>query len=288
MDAPNPTDQAQERDLDGLLSDLAALESLAENWPDQHKNAAKARGEAIDALNASAFRRLIRYLQSVPGMSRALREAAADEVVYTVLRRHGILKPSLHEQVDEALNSVRPALASHGGDVELVSVEETSVTVRFLGACDGCPASALTFYGGVKKAIQDKFPEIVEVKQAKGLGGGEGVEYASPFASFQKEGWTQVLKLDDINDGDTKIVECDGESILLTRLGEKVTCFKNACAHMGMAMDGGDIDEAIITCPYHGFKYSLDSGECLTAPEVQLQPHGVRVKGGQIEVRLTR
>ena len=57
---------------------------------------------------------------------------------------------------------------------------------------------------------------------------------------------------------------------------------------MGMAMDGGDIDDAIITCPYHGFQYSLESGECLTAPEVQLQPHGVRVKDGQIEVRLTR
>lgn len=288
MDGSNPSNHAEERDLKGLLSDLAALEALAEDWPDQHKNAAKARGEAIDALNAAAFRRLIRHLQSVPGMSATLREAAGDEVVYTVLRRHGILKPSLHEQVDEALNSIRPALASHGGDVELVSVEQTSVTVRFLGACDGCPASALTFYGGVKKAIQDKFPEIVEVKQAKGLGGGEGVEYASPFASFQKEGWTQALALNNLKDGQTEILEIDGESVLLTRLGEKVTCFKNACAHMGMAMDGGEIIDAIITCPYHEFQYSLDSGECLTAPEVQLQPHGVRVKDGQIEVRLTR
>ena len=288
MGDPNLSQTAEERDLSSLLSDLAALEALAENWPEQQKNAASARGEAIDALNAAAFRRLIQILQSVPGISSALREAAGDEVVYTVLRRHGILKPSLHEQVDEALNSIRPALASHGGDVELVSVEETSVTVRFLGACDGCPASALTFYGGVKKAIQDKFPNIVEVKQAKGLGGGEGVEYASPFANFQREGWTKAIALDEVLDGTTKVLEVDGESVILTRLGDKVTCFKNACAHMGMAMDGGDIDDAIITCPYHGFQYSLESGECLTAPEVQLQPHGVRVKDGQIEVRLTR
>ena len=123
MGDPNLSQTAEERDLSSLLSDLAALEALAENWPEQQKNAASARGEAIDALNAAAFRRLIRILQSVPGISSALREAAGDEVVYTVLRRHGILKPSLHEQVDEALNSIRPALASHGGDVELVSVE---------------------------------------------------------------------------------------------------------------------------------------------------------------------
>ena len=277
----------EERDLASMLSDLSALEALAKDWPDSQRNAALARGEAIEALNAAAFRRLIRHLQSVPGMTTALKEAVQDEVIYTVLRRHGILKPSLHEQVDAALDTIRPSLASHGGDVELVSVENTVVTVRFLGACDGCPASALTFYGGVKKAIQDKFPHITEVKQAKGLGGGAGVEYSSPFASYQKEGWTHALALDQLNDTETKILEIDAQSILITRLGDKVTCYKNACAHMGMAMDGGEIADGIITCPYHGFQYSLASGECLTAPEVQLQPHAVRVKDGQIEVRLT-
>jgi len=42
-----------------------------------------------------------------------------------------------------------------------------------------------------------------------------------------------------------------------------------------------------VTCPHHGFQYALDSGECLTTPQVQLQPHDVRVVGDRIEVRLT-
>ena len=284
----------KERDLNGLLSDLTALEALAHDWPAEQRNAAQARGEAIDALNAAAFRRLIRSLQAVPGMSAALREAAGDEIVYAVLRRHGILKPSLFEKIDQALDEIRPSLASHGGDVELVAVEETSVVVKFLGACDGCPASALTFYSGVKKTIQDKFPHITEVKQTKGLSsancqsGQSDVDHTSPFANFQKADWTPTIAFSAIQDRQTEIVEIDGESILLTRLADKITGFKNACAHMGMAMDGGEIEDGIITCPYHGFQYSLESGECLTAPEVQLQPHGVRVKDGQIEVRLTR
>ena len=280
--------EVQERDLSSMLSDIAALEALAEDWPMEQQNAAQARAEAVDSLNAAAFRRLIRSLQSAPGIGAALKSAAGDEVVYTVLRRHGILKPSLHEQVDAALDTIRPTLASHGGDVELVDVEATSVTVKFLGACDGCPASALTFYGGVKKAIQDRFPQITEIRQKKGLGGGSGVEYASPFADFQADDWAQVAALSSIDDGSTQVFDVEGESVLLSRLGDKVTCFANSCAHMGMPMDGGDISDAIITCPYHGFRYSLESGECLTAPEVQLQPHGVRVKDGQIEIRLTR
>lgn len=282
---PTPED----RSLQEMLRDLAALEVLAKGWDEAAQAGAQARAEAIDALNAEAFRRLIRHLREVPGMAAALREAAADDVVYAVLRRHGILRPSLYERAEAALATVRPMLASHGGDAELVSVEAGVATVRFLGACDGCPASALTFYAGVKKAIQEAVPEIAEIRQAKGLGGGGGnVQFTSPFAAGAAEGWSLALRLADLADGATRAVEVEGRSVLLSRFGDKVTCFENACAHMGMALDGGEIADGIITCPYHGFRYALESGECLTAPEVQLQPHGVRVAGDRIEVRLSR
>ena len=275
--------------LDDLLRELSALEALAEDWPEAQQNAAAARARAIDALNAEAFRRLIRSLRAVPGMAAALREAAGDDVVYAVLRRHGILKSSVFERVEAALDVIRPTLAGHGGDVELVSVTPPQAEVRFLGACDGCPASMLTFYAGVKKAIQDNVPEITEVKQAKGLGGGasETVHFTSPFAAKDGEGWTKAADLTDVPDGTTRTFDVDGHSVLLSRFGDKVTCFENACAHMGMPLDGGEIDQGIITCPYHGFQYALESGECLTAPEVQLQPHAVRVVGGRIDVQLS-
>ena len=287
----NPGTKAEEeRGLTALLNDLAALEALAENWPTEQRNAAAARAEAVDALNAAAFRRLIRALKAVPEFSEALRAAASDEVVYAVLRRHGILKPSLFERVEAALDAIRPMLAGHGGGVELVAVEPPVAEVRFLGACDGCPASALTFYGGVKQAIQDRVPEIREVKQVKGLdgGGSESVRFSSPFADYLEGDWAAAALLEDLPEGETRILEVEGRSVLLSRFGARVTCFENACAHMGMAMDGGEIEAGLITCPYHGFRYSLESGECLTAPEVQLQPHGVRVVGRRIEVRLTR
>ncbi|MCH9806661.1 MAG: NifU family protein [Alphaproteobacteria bacterium] len=278
------------RSLDALLSDITSLEVLAEEWPAEFSNASMARATAIDALNAEAIRRLIRALKDVPGFGAALREAAGDEVVYAVLRRHGILKPSLHERVEAALESIRPMLDSHGGDVEVVAVEPPRVDVRFLGACDGCPASALTFYSGVKKAIQDAMPEIREVKQVKGLGGGSSdqVHFASPFADYKADGWVFATKLPQLPDGETISKDLEGQSVLLSRFGDRVTCFANVCAHMGLALDGGEVDSGLITCPYHGFQYSLESGECLTAPEVQLQPHGVRVVGDRVEIRLTR
>lgn len=275
--------------LETLLSDIDALAALATDWPEAQRLGAEARVGAVDALNAEAFRRLIRMLKPVPGMADALREAAADPVVYAVLRRHGILRPSLFEQVEAALDTIRPMLASHGGDVELVAVEPPVAEVRFLGACDGCPASALTFYSGVKKAILDHVPAIEDIRQVKGLGGGgsESVHFMSPFASYAGENWAFGAKLASVPDGETRTLDIDGRSVLVSRFGDRVTCFENACAHMGLGMDGGTIADGLITCPHHGFQYSLESGECLTAPEVQLQRHGVRVVGDRIEIRLT-
>jgi len=275
------------RGLDAMLGDIHALEALADSWPDEQRNASNARATAVDALNAEAFRRLIRSLKDSPAAATALREAASDDLVYAVLRRHGILRPSLAERVEEALESIRPMLASHGGDVELVSIDAHVAEVRFLGACDGCPASALTFYGGVKEAINKHVPEIVEIKQAKGLGGGtaETVHFTSPFAVFDKTGWVSATEVGDLPDGATKELEVDGHSVLLSRFGDRVTCFENACSHMGLALTGGEIADGIITCPYHGFQYALDSGECLTALEVQLQAPGVPVIAAPTETR---
>lgn len=178
-----------------MLAHIASLEALAADWPAAQQNAAEARVRAIEDLNAEAFKRLIRILKDYSALRPLLKEAAMDEVVYAVLRRHGILKPSLFERLEAALETIRPMLARHGGDVELVSVEPPNCSVRLLGACEGCPASQLTFYSGVRKAIQDHVPEIDKVRQVKGPGSGAGrgdrgpggdtdtVRLISPFAS---------------------------------------------------------------------------------------------------------
>jgi nitrite reductase/ring-hydroxylating ferredoxin subunit len=53
---------------------------------------------------------------------------------------------------------------------------------------------------------------------------------------------------------------------------------------MPLAM--AEVADGVITCAYHGFRYLLESGECLTAPEVQLRVHAVRVVGERVQIRL--
>jgi Fe-S cluster biogenesis protein NfuA len=125
---------------------------------------------AIDKLNAEALRRIIAAVRAVPSAVPALKDVVQDELVYAVLRHHELVRASLQERVEAALASVRPMLAAHGGDVELARVVPPStVEVRFLGACESCPASVTTFTMGVKTALAATAPEITDVRQVKGL-----------------------------------------------------------------------------------------------------------------------
>jgi Fe-S cluster biogenesis protein NfuA/nitrite reductase/ring-hydroxylating ferredoxin subunit len=280
----------QRDDLAALVGDIERLETIFETWEDTPRAATEAYRRAVEALNGEALRRLVRALKADPAALAAMKLAVADEVVYSVLRRHGIVKPSLSERVENALEGVRPMLASHGGDVELMKVAPPAIEVRFTGACDGCPASALTFHAGVKKAVQDSCPEITEIRQVKGIGkAAEGsVRFISPFALGAKGNWLFAGALSDIPEGGVRKTELAGEKLLLSRQGAVVTCFQNACAHLGLTLDEGEVADGILTCPHHDFQYDLASGECLTAPEVQLQSHAVRVIGHRVEVRLSK
>jgi len=154
--------------LAALTGEVARLEAEVEAWDDGKRDAARAFRQAIDALHAEALRRLVRTLRDDPAATPALRAAAADEIVYAVLRHHGIVKPSTAERVEAALDSVRPILAGHGGDVELVRVEPPQIAIRMTGACDNCPASRLTIDAAVKTAVQAACPEITDIVQVRG------------------------------------------------------------------------------------------------------------------------
>lgn len=77
-------------------------------------------------------------------------------------------KTSLKERVEEAINLIRPAIQADGGDVELVDVlQDGTVQIRFHGACCGCPSANMTLYGGIRRVLVEKVPEVKQVVAVK-------------------------------------------------------------------------------------------------------------------------
>jgi Fe-S cluster biogenesis protein NfuA len=72
---------------------------------------------------------------------------------------------TIHEQVQDVLDKLRPFLLRDGGDCELVDVEDGIVKLRLLGACGSCPSSTITLKAGIERALLEEVPGIVEVEQ---------------------------------------------------------------------------------------------------------------------------
>ena len=70
----------------------------------------------------------------------------------------------LRERVADVLSKLRPAVQGDGGDIQLVEVTADGVVrVRLLGACVGCPSSAMTLKHGVERNLRESVPEVREV-----------------------------------------------------------------------------------------------------------------------------
>lgn len=72
---------------------------------------------------------------------------------------------SVNERIENALESVRPALHIDGGDVEFVGFNHADgiVQIRLVGACGGCPISSVTVKQGIERRIKAVVPEVTEV-----------------------------------------------------------------------------------------------------------------------------
>lgn len=72
-----------------------------------------------------------------------------------------------HAVADRALDDIRPYIHSHGGEVELLDVDEGVVHVKLSGACEGCTASDVTLEKGVEDALREHFPgfDSLEVEE---------------------------------------------------------------------------------------------------------------------------
>ncbi len=70
----------------------------------------------------------------------------------------------MEEGILEAIDAIRPALQSDGGDIAYRSVDPDGVVhVSLLGACGSCPVSTMTLKAGVERIIMDRVPGVTEV-----------------------------------------------------------------------------------------------------------------------------
>jgi nitrite reductase/ring-hydroxylating ferredoxin subunit len=108
---------------------------------------------------------------------------------------------------------------------------------------------------------------------------------ASASAAPAQE-WQELCSLEEIPDGDILARLLGGHDLVVYRNGPQVSCLPNYCPHRGWPFDGGRVRDGVLECPFHGYEFRLDTGECLTSPSLSLDTYPIRIRDGRVDVRL--
>jgi Fe-S cluster biogenesis protein NfuA/nitrite reductase/ring-hydroxylating ferredoxin subunit len=219
---------------------------------------------------------------------------AGDELVSHLLLLHGMHPVPLRARVHEALDEVRPYLESHGGNVELLGVEQGIVRLRLEGSCSGCPSSAATLKLAIEDAIHKTAPDVerieavgsVEPPAAPGL---VQLQISDAVRARTQAGtWAAAGPLADLSGDGPCLRQVEGEPVLFVRLGRTTYAYRPGCPACGESLGDGALDGAQLRCAGCGNRYDVrHAGRALDADDVHLEPVPLLVDaGGLVKVAL--
>jgi Fe-S cluster biogenesis protein NfuA/nitrite reductase/ring-hydroxylating ferredoxin subunit len=186
-----------------------------------------------------------------------------DELVSHLLLLHDLHPVPVEDRVREALESVRPYLESHGGDVELVEVEDGVVRVRLSGSCNGCPSSTMTLKLAIEDAIQRMAPEVERV-EAEGVSGPKLLQLE--VSDSLRGDWETVGGLPELRARSTIAKQVSGTRLLFTALDENLYAYRDVCPGCEQSIDE-------LGCAACGLTFDARrAGRCLEQPDLSLEP----------------
>jgi Fe-S cluster biogenesis protein NfuA len=159
----------QALDARAFQSRLQRLDALLREVEDSADPAAAARTREIVQLvldlHGTGLERILGHVNTAGESGAAILDACArDDIVSGLLLLHDLHPMDLEARVGRALEQVRPALRSHGGDVELIGVRDGVVHLQLEGNCHGCPSSAATMKLTIEEAIFAHAPEVASIE----------------------------------------------------------------------------------------------------------------------------
>jgi Fe-S cluster biogenesis protein NfuA len=161
--------QAPEELVERVQELLGSLDEIAD--PVAQERIQELIGTVLE-LYGAGLDRILGVLADAGEPGIPIRDALLEDgIVASLLLIHGLYPVPLEERVVQALDSMRPYMATHGGTVELLGVEDGVARLRLGGSCKGCPSSAATLEFAIKEAIDIAAPDLLglEVEGVVGL-----------------------------------------------------------------------------------------------------------------------
>jgi Fe-S cluster biogenesis protein NfuA/nitrite reductase/ring-hydroxylating ferredoxin subunit len=278
----------------------------------------------VQMYGAGLERILTGLLASGAEGERIAAELAQDPLVATLLLIHDLHPTPLEQRVQTALDSVRPYMDSHGGDVELLSLLDGVARIRLQGSCSDCSASSVTLELAIKQALEDAAPDL-EGLEVEGVGpqltglalpmaNGHGSELpmvmspgapaapaGSPVASAAPGGspgpppsaappapaWFELEPVDEPAEGFLAAVTIDGKELVVANVDGTLLAYRDACAQCGGPLRDGNLASGALRCARCERSFYLPrAGRSMDDDRLQLEPVPLLREQGRVKVAL--
>jgi Fe-S cluster biogenesis protein NfuA/nitrite reductase/ring-hydroxylating ferredoxin subunit len=255
----------------------------------------------LDMYGDGLLRILELTAQSDVAGQALIEKFANDELLGALFMLHGLHPVDLETRVAQALVEVRPYLQSHGGNVELLKVEDGVAYLRLEGSCHGCPSSTMTLKMAIEEAIYKAAPDLDDLK-VEGVvepppRAGKPVAFIPPrrnkqnaAGSVQESGWHVVEQLTTLPAGTVQVITVQGRSFLFCQIADTYYAYVNHCSNCGASLADSRLEGTSLICSACSRFYDvIRAGRCLDldAANLFLEPVPLLVEGGKVKVALS-
>ncbi len=197
-------------------------------------------------------------------------EMSKDSLVAGLLMIHDLYPVPIEERVVQALDTVRPYMESHGGNVELLGIEDGIAKLRLEGSCKSCRASSSTLELAVRQALEEAAPDLLGMDVEGVMEEEEEVTgIALPMANGAPSWHTLDIAPPELLTG----TDVEGMSLFVANVDGTLLAYRNSCASCGGDLTGGALDAGSLACPGCGRTYFLPgAGRSMDDDHLQLQP----------------
>jgi Fe-S cluster biogenesis protein NfuA/nitrite reductase/ring-hydroxylating ferredoxin subunit len=239
---------------------------------------------SIIELYGDGLTRIVRELAE-QGEEALLLRLADDGVVGSLMLIHDLYPVPLEARVEAALASVRPYMESHGGDVELLRLEQGVAHLRLVGHCHGCPASAATLELAIKEALDEAAPdllglEVEGVAEARPIGKPLAIVTASAEPAGAP-GWLPLEAAGSIEPGTFSALTLEGVQLVVANVDGNVLAYRDHCAACAATLRDASLAGAFLTCASCGCAFDLPRAGRAAAGPGQLDPVPLLRRNGQ-------
>lgn len=280
---------------------IAAIEELVQRLETATDPAARAASQelvrALMELHRVALERTLAIIQRNGAAGDTIVEQLArEELVASVLLLYDLHPVDLETRVRGALEKTRPYLKSHGGNVELVAIEEPGIVrLRMQGSCHGCPSSAVTLKLAIEQAIHEAAPDVHAIVVE---GQTDAPHPAAPVlvalaaaqgngAAEVEDAWLDVPELGLMASPSMRRADLEGREVVFVRMDETLYAYGARCPECDTDLRGAVLEERMLSCPGCGQAYDVvQAGRSPDRADLHLEPFPLLTRNGRTQVAL--